>query len=235
MAFAIYNWWLDLTFNMMNTHSSNTIQVVVASLKDIDEKSLTAVNSKSTISTLETTHQFTFWKDQLRTKVGIILTRHLLLKSGISEQILNNIKRNSFGKPFLPDHSIDFNVSHSGDYVVAVYSTRQQIGIDVEQNRTIDLSLYESIFHPQELAFLQTEDSPNAFFEVWTKKESLLKAKGTGFQVDLAKVNIFDNSAAQSYFHKVPILGYTCFVCSSFPCGNVSVSYCNSESIFLLL
>lgn len=219
----------------MSSPSSNTIQVVIVSLKDFTEESLQKVNSKSTISALETTHQFTFWKDQLRTKVGIILTKYLLIKSGISEQILNNIKRNSFGKPFLPDHNIDFNVSHSGDYVVAAYSAQQQIGIDVEQNRPMDLSLYESIFHPQELTFLQNADFPNAFFEVWTKKESLLKAKGTGFGVDLATVNILNNSFAHVYFHPILIPGYTCFVCSTFPSQNVSVSYCNSQSAFLLL
>jgi phosphopantetheinyl transferase len=219
----------------MKISSKNTIQIIVVSLSDFVEQSLPLIQAKRISTTLNTNHQYTFWKDHLRTEVGIVLTERLLLNEGISEKIINSIKRNSFGKPFLPDHTVDFNISHSGNYVVAVYSTHQQIGIDVEQNRSIDLSLYESIFHPQELTFLQNEDSPNAFFEVWTKKESLLKAKGTGFQVDLAKVNVLDDSVAHSYFHQVQIPGYTCFVCSTFPCQNVSVSYCNTQNAFLSL
>jgi 4'-phosphopantetheinyl transferase len=139
-------------------------------------------------------------------------------------QDLHRLKRNSFGKPFLPLHPIDFNVSHSGDYVVAVCAASNQVGVDIEQNRSIDISAYQSIFHTDEWAYLQRENTADAFFEVWTKKESLLKARGTGFQVDLARINIFDNKAAQQYFHTVLIKDHTCHVCSTAPVDTVELT-----------
>lgn len=219
----------------MKIPAKNTIRVIVASLTDFTEKAIPLVQAKKRTSVLNTTNQYTFWKDQLRTEIGILLTEHLLLSAGVNEEILHTITRSNFGKPFLPDSTFDFNVTHSGDYVVAVCSPLKEIGIDIEQNRAIESSAYESIFHPEELAFLKSENSPNRFFELWTKKESLLKAMGTGFQVDLASINIFEISTPQFYFHQVDIPGYTCFVCSTFLCDKVEISYYDNESELLKL
>lgn len=208
----------------MNAPEINTIQVIVASLTGYSEKTLQQIQEKKTTSVLNAVNKYSFWKDQLRHELGIILIEHLLLKAGVDAQDLHKLKRNSFGKPFLPTHPIGFNVSHSGDYVVAVCAESNQVGVDVEQNRSIDISAYESIFHTEEWAYLQNENSADAFFEVWTKKESLLKARGTGFQVDLARINIFDNKAAQQYFHPVLIKNHTCHVCSTSPAGKVEIT-----------
>ncbi|NBW37145.1 MAG: 4'-phosphopantetheinyl transferase superfamily protein [Cytophagia bacterium] len=208
----------------MNALQKNTIQIVLASLTGYAEKSLPLVQAKKKTSILDAVNKYSFWKDQLRHELGIVLIEHLLLKAGVDTQDLHKLKRNSFGKPFLPTHPIGFNVSHSGDYVVAVCAESTQVGVDIEQNRSIDISAYESIFHTDEWAYLQSENTADAFFEVWTKKESLLKARGTGFQVDLARINIFDPKAAQQYFHPVLIKNHTCHVCSTSPVSSVEIT-----------
>lgn len=218
----------------MNALEKNTIQIIVASLTGYSEKTLHHVQARKTTSVLNAVNKYSFWKDQLRHELGIVLIEHILLNAGVDSQDLHKIKRNSFGKPFLPTHPIGFNVSHSGDYVIAVCALANQVGVDIEQNRPIDITAYESIFHAEEWAYLQSENSANAFFEVWTKKESLLKARGTGFQVDLARINIFDNKAAQQYFHPVLIKDHTCHVCSTAPFHEVEVKYSTQENDFLL-
>lgn len=242
METAVYNNRLLIKhsfFILMNISAKNTVHVIVSSVADFTEKSLHHVQEKKRTSALDTVNQYTFWKDQLRTEVGIVLTEHLLLSAGISEATLHTIVRNNFGRPLLLSHTFDFNVSHSGEYVVAVCSPINYIGIDIEQNRAIEIAPYESVFHSKEWGLLK--NSPNIFFELWTKKESLLKAKGVGFQEDLMKVNIFekqtwpDGSIAQPYFHKVDIPDYTCFICSTFPCDQIEISYCHTESELLSL
>jgi 4'-phosphopantetheinyl transferase len=221
----------------MNKTPQQTIQIIIASLKHLTESTIIALQEKRRTSALDQHHHFTFWKDQLRTETGIVLTEHLLRSAGIDEQTMHSIQRNNFGKPFLPNHTLDFNISHSGDYVVAVCSPRKYVGIDIEQNRAIDITAYQSIFHSEEWTMLKK--SPQLFFELWTKKESLLKAKGMGFQVDLTEVNIFDKQSwpdgivSQPCFHRIDIPEYTCFVCSSFSEDQVEIGYCNSQSELL--
>lgn len=213
---------------------SNTIRIAIASISDFTEKSLVLLQNKKKTSALNPVRPYTFWKDQLRTEVGIVLTEHLLLSAGIHEKALHTLKRNSFGKPFLPNHDIDFNISHSADVVVAIFSNTKDVGIDVEQNRTIDISAYESIFHPKELSFLKAENSTNTFFEVWTKKESLLKARGSGFQIDLSIINVFESKNLRQYFHEIKIPGYTCYACSTFPSDEIIIdNYTKESELFL--
>ncbi|GCC52700.1 hypothetical protein SanaruYs_29380 [Chryseotalea sanaruensis] len=205
------------------------MQVIIASLTDFTEHSLLSVQARRKTKVLTSRHRHIFWKDKLRTEVGILLTEIMLLNMGIHENELNTLTRNTYGKPFLPGATIDFNISHSGDLVAAVCSPFKHVGIDLEQNRTIDISAYESIFHPNEWFLLNSTNSERIFFEIWTKKESLLKAKGLGFQTDLMKINVFDEAETQYHFHSIPIPDYTCHICSTFPLQEVELSYFSTE------
>src|SRR5690349_14603367 len=167
----------------MTIHGTNIIHVLVASLDGFTEESVSAVRAIKRTSALDTSTSYAFWKDQLRTEVGLVLIQHLLSNAGIDEQQLHTLTRNRFGRPFLPHHNFDFNVSHSENMVVAAFSTIKSVGVDIEHNRPVDVDAYEGIFHPQERSFIASANTPNSFFEVWTKKESLLKARGVGFQV----------------------------------------------------
>jgi phosphopantetheinyl transferase len=219
----------------MTISGTNIIKVLVASLDGFTEESISDVQAIKKTSALDTSTSYAFWKDQLRTEVGLILIQHLLTNAGIDEQRLQTLTRNRFGKPFLPHHNLDFNVSHSENIVVAAFSTTKSVGIDIEHNRSVDVAAYRSFFHPQERSFIESANTLNKFFEVWTKKESLLKARGVGFQVDLATVNIFKSTDEQHYFHPIQVPHYTCFVCSTFPCDNVVVDYCTRSSDLFLL
>lgn len=77
-------------------------------------------------------------------------------------------------------NNIHFNVSHSGDYVLMSVADKP-VGIDIEGiDYKIDpLRLGETVFSPSENALING-DIKN-FFMLWTKKEALFKAEGTGF------------------------------------------------------
>ena len=100
------------------------------------------------------------------------------------------IERGNRGKPSLPNAK-PYNLSHSGDYAVLAVSSGS-VGVDLEQIRPIDWNLISArFFHPLERAFLAQSDDPlNAFFAIWTLKESYLKAEGLGFSVSPASFSI---------------------------------------------
>jgi len=106
------------------------------------------------------------------------------------------IERGNQGKPSLPNAK-PYNLSHSGDYAVLAVSSGS-VGVDLEQIRPIDWQLISArFFHPLERAFLAQSDDPiNAFFSIWTLKESYLKAEGLGFSVSPVSFSILPQGEA---------------------------------------
>jgi 4'-phosphopantetheinyl transferase len=89
-------------------------------------------------------------------------------------------------KPRLPDSGLHFNLSHSQNLAAIVIARGREVGIDVEV-RVRDLgdvcALAERAFHPCEAAALRAlpeRGRQEAFLRLWTVREALLKAMGTG-------------------------------------------------------
>ncbi|MCX8106365.1 MAG: 4'-phosphopantetheinyl transferase superfamily protein [Ignavibacterium album] len=106
----------------------------------------------------------------------------------------------SYGKPFLnPDKfsDIKFNYSHSGNYLLFAINKNSDIGVDIELiKRTLDLNrLAENHFSDLEYNYFNSIkndiDRQVFFYKIWTRKESLLKALGTGINDDLKNLNVF--------------------------------------------
>jgi 4'-phosphopantetheinyl transferase len=89
-----------------------------------------------------------------------------------------------FGKPYLTNPTIEFNLSHSGDWGV-IGVARMPIGIDIEQICPIQKldSLAEHFFSPTERQVFAPVDyhkKLDAFYRWWCRKEAYLKATGRG-------------------------------------------------------
>ena len=98
-----------------------------------------------------------------------------------------------FGKPFAivggAPSPASFNVSHSGTHGLIAFAPRGQLGVDVEERLPRgDLDgIAESVFGPRErsaMAKLDGTRKMRLFFTLWTIKEALIKAIGTGFSLD---------------------------------------------------
>ena len=85
---------------------------------------------------------------------------------------------------------MQFNLSHSGDY--AILATGEgALGADIEKCSEKNLPVARKVFTPAEQAWLQT--SPVERFEqLWTLKESVMKALGMGLQLDPASFEVLD-------------------------------------------
>jgi 4'-phosphopantetheinyl transferase len=106
----------------------------------------------------------------------------------------------NFGKPYLDNIDLTFNISHSGNYIVCAFTRKACIGIDIEQIKfDMDFqSIARKIFSEEEyLTFLKmsNKEKPFAFYRYWTRKEAYLKAIGTGLHYSLNQVQVnFSNS-----------------------------------------
>jgi len=128
-------------------------------------------------------------EDIYRTLIADILIRSIIsVKYGIPNQDIN-FTYNSYGKPFLlRDNNFSFNVSHSGRWVVAIIGEQQLVGIDVEEIRPIEIDIAKRFFATEEYIALKEKEEReylSYFYDLWTLKESYIKALGRGMSIPL--------------------------------------------------
>lgn len=101
---------------------------------------------------------------------------------------------NKFGKPFIANSSLNnllhFNISHTNKLIVLAVSKQPYIGVDVEYMKKNDkiIEIANRYFAPQELKLLLNKgikEQACCFYDLWTLKESYIKAKGGGLSIPL--------------------------------------------------
>lgn len=127
----------------------------------------------------------------------------VLLLSLFPETDLSKIRFGENGKPYFEDTGVSFNLSHAGQYALCAVGPGE-LGCDIELVRPFKERVAERFFHPSETAMLAAEPDPAKrqalFFRLWTLKESVLKAAGTGLTQPL-------NSFYISFENGVPAAG----------------------------
>ena len=103
------------------------------------------------------------------------------------------------GKPTLISDAksapLHFNLAHSGDLALLAVTRMGAVGVDVESIRPVKDADYlvERFFSERENLLFQKlapEEKPGAFFNLWTRKEALLKATGEGISGGLNRVEV---------------------------------------------
>lgn len=135
----------------------------------------------------ETRHQFLIARALLR----ITLARY----SDVAPERWR-FEVNDYGRPALAagqtDLDLRFNLSHAHGLVACAVTLGRDVGIDVEWNRR-NPSMLESVeefFSPAEVNDIDALPAParvERFFQVWTLKESYIKAHGKGLSMPLAE------------------------------------------------
>lgn len=129
--------------------------------------------------------------DKKRSIAGEMLARKMLAEmcSINPEDIV--FKRHENGKPYADNAKAEFNISHSGNYVICAVND-SPVGADIEQIR--DLSVYpDKVFTDKERDYIfYTNDDKNEtnkrFFKIWTFKEAIIKLHGDA----LSNINDYD-------------------------------------------
>ncbi|PJG83490.1 4'-phosphopantetheinyl transferase family protein [Caviibacterium pharyngocola] len=108
-------------------------------------------------------------------------------KAGVDPALLARIEQTDSGRPYFPVQHIDFNISHSGDWVAVVLQVLPQgqksaVGIDIEfaeKSRNFT-ALLQHFAAPQELNWFADLPSEENFYRIWCGREALLKSQGAG-------------------------------------------------------
>jgi 4'-phosphopantetheinyl transferase len=108
--------------------------------------------------------------------------------------ILSLIQYTEYKRPYLPV-DIDFNVSHTDGLVICAFSNNNRVGVDIEKVTDIKIQDFESFFTEEENRQIRLAKNRNLqFFTYWTKKESVMKADGRGFNLDLKQIVIAEHA-----------------------------------------
>jgi 4'-phosphopantetheinyl transferase len=131
--------------------------------------------------------------DVHRSLLGELLARYLISsKFNITSKEIE-FKIGPNGKPEMAGNdTIHFNISHSGQWVACAISGFP-VGVDVERLRPVRPGLAERFFTTDEvdtLKALPDEERTERFIELWTLKESFLKAIGRGLTRNLNSFTI---------------------------------------------
>jgi len=153
------------------------------------------------------------------------------------------MERTPKGKPYLPNSSIQFNLSHSGDFMAMALSLRE-IGIDIEierDHRKLE-AILKRFFPIEALQHFKTLSSPlqkKLFFRnLWTRHEAIVKAKGTTVFDSMETLNSYysptENTILRSenyYLKSIQVPeGYVGAIAS--PLQEIQITYFSSEMYF---
>ena len=103
------------------------------------------------------------------------------------------------GKPFARVNGVRsnarFNVSHSGQHGLIGFAKRAALGVDLEvraHRKDFD-GIGSSVYGPQErlaLSGVAGREKAEFFYRLWTLKEALIKALGTGFSLSPSRFEV---------------------------------------------
>ena len=121
-------------------------------------------------------------------------------------------KTNPSGKPSLGTNS-NFSISRSGLFVAVGFGPC--IGVDLQQKFRICLSDYLIALSPVEKEMLDNSMDPESlFFNLWTKKEAVLKAAGTGIKNSINL--LFESKDGLYVYEKIKWKAFNCLAPNGF-------------------
>ena len=143
--------------------------------------------------------RFYFRADQLRFAVSHLNMRNILASYLQQSPVDLTLAAGSGGKPRLvpaAEPPLEFNLSHSRNYGLLAVARDLEVGVDIEEPRSIEAGMpkrYFSATEIEDLSRLEGDAWLSGFLRCWTRKEAVLKAEGVGLRVPL---DAFDVSVA---------------------------------------
>ena len=129
-------------------------------------------------------HQFRHVGSKTRYLQGRWLVRRTLAELLGCEAVDVPLELDAQGRPHCPDERApDFNLSHTAGAVAVAFCATHAVGIDVEhtRRRINREGIQKRFFAREEQQWVGTRGD-EAFFELWTRKEAMLKASGEGLR-----------------------------------------------------
>lgn len=120
------------------------------------------------------------------------------------------------GKPSLSPHpsrrTLHFNLSHTDDIALIAISAAAEVGVDVERVRPVAHAekIARRFFTAKDLTWFEEDLREERFFQVWTRTEARLKARGMGVFLassEVAPVSVMNIETGAGYAAAVAVHG----------------------------
>ncbi|MET7035551.1 4'-phosphopantetheinyl transferase family protein [Elizabethkingia miricola] len=139
------------------------------------------------------------------------------------------LKKDENSKPYLEGYHFNFSSAHSEDLCLVCASVNNKCGVDVEVLNPLDVSVYKDFLHSEEQDYLlKSQNSVDNFYNIWVKKEAVIKASGLGVSKELNEVNTLPDCIqvnGQDFFTNEVFISelYKVFIASENPSVKISV------------
>lgn len=149
-------------------------------------------------------------KEQQLRICGKLMLKQILYDFKLApEYDLSDIKHTIFNKPFFYE-TFFFSIAHSENFVICAASVENNIGIDVEKIKPIDVLLLKDSFTTEEWQMMeQKKFAVDYFYYLWTRKEAVLKAIGKGVYEEMGNIAVLKEEIIYEkqpyYFSDIPI------------------------------
>jgi 4'-phosphopantetheinyl transferase len=180
--------------------------------------------------------RFRRWQDAQAYLFGRLLLVEGLRKYGFSKSVLHEIQYTRYYRPYL-NAEIDFNISHSGRFIVCAIGKSIALGIDIEEIRRLEINDFADQFTSEEWTRIEGATNPyHEFFNYWTIKEAVIKADGRGMNIPLKNIAIGDHASVEGkdwFIHRIHLdQSYvTHLVTDRLVDGNVTLNKFSKEDI----
>ncbi len=173
----------------------NTINIYFTSFKKPLNQSLYSAYLEALSPALKQKNvRYVRWQNRHSHLFGKLLLMKALKEYGFKKSIWEYIEYNEYCRPSLTIGDIDFNISHSGDYVVCAIGKNVRLGIDIEENIIRRVENFRAIFSDNQWDEVNNAKySLKTLYKYWTIKESVIKADGRGFAIPLEELKVESN------------------------------------------
>lgn len=132
--------------------------------------------------------KFKRWEDAHASLLGKLLLLECLSTFNITDLDLHQLQLTTYNRPYF-NTNLDFNISHSGCYVVCAMSDHCRIGIDIEEIHALQIEDFKNQFSEYEWSRIDMADNRmKEFYKCWTGKEAIIKADGRGLNLPLQNI-----------------------------------------------
>ena len=116
------------------------------------------------------------------------------------------------GKPqFMHYPAIHFNLSHSGDYVIAAFD-RNPVGVDIQEHKNLKENMAKHFLTPWELEQIGMQPEEGSRQELlcrlWTIKESYIKLIGEGMKKSMKEIRVNRQNGTIESAGREPVAGF---------------------------
>lgn len=178
--------------------SKNEVHIWTISLKDAVAKNLQRLRQILSDSENKRANRFHFNEHKAKFIVTHNALRHILSRYLLVSPEAINFDEDDYGKPFIKSNEFAFNLTHSKDYALVACAQNGTLGIDVEYIQTsFEDGVAKRFFSEEENHQLQQSTAQMRlplFYQIWSRKEAIIKAVGKGLHLPLKSFTVNSRS-----------------------------------------